>query len=143
MADKPMTREKAIVWWIVLFVVSVLGTALWISHKYHSARLWLGLPLNTALFVCASVWGMGARPEEIKKGLGPGLKALPVSQWALAVAVIELLLWILVGWKWFWRSPAILALGLVSGCIWAQQEQPPAAPEGEGEEPPPVDLWKP
>lgn len=145
-AKQPLTREKAIVWWIALFVISVFGTAFVIWRWYRGQRLWLGILLYGLLFVCASVPGTRANPDEIKKSIGAGLRTLivPAPLWALAVAVLELLTLVFLRWDWFWRSPAPLALGVIAGYLWARQEQPPdaSASKKDKDMPPPVDLWK-
>jgi len=145
-ADQPLTREKAIVWWIVLFVLSVFGTAYVMWRWYHGQRLWLGIPLYGALFYCASVLGIQADPAEIKKSIGAGLRTLiaPAPLWALGVVVIELLVLIFLGWGWFWRSPAPLALGVLAGHLWARQAQRPGtsvAPDDK-DSARPMDIWK-
>ena len=145
MASEPLTRQKAITWWIGLFVISVLGTAYVMWRWYYGRRLWLGVPLYAALFACSSVLGAHANSEDLRKSLGAGLRTLivPAPLWALAVLIIELLT-LVVGWGWFWRSPLPLALGVLSGCLWARQAPvvAPAAPKGE-EAPAPMDFWKP
>ena len=146
MAKEPLTRQKAITWWIALFAISVLGTAYVMWRWYQGQRLWLGIPLYGALFVCASVLGTKADPEEIKKNLGAGLRTLigPAPLWALAVVVIAALIWVLVGWDWFWRALGALALGVLAGLLWARQEQPPKPHDAKDDKAPhpPMDFWK-
>ncbi|KPL09632.1 hypothetical protein AMJ85_06365 [candidate division BRC1 bacterium SM23_51] len=145
MAEQPLTRRRAIIWWGTLFVVSVLGTAFVMWRWYHGQRLWLGIPLYAALFVCASVPGMRVDPEKIRKSVGTGLRALvePAPFWALAVVVIEILILVFLGLDWFWRTTLPLPAGIVAGYKWARQGEAPGAPaKDDKESPKAVDFWK-
>lgn len=146
MAEQPLTRQRAITWWGALFIASVFGTAFVMWRWYHGQRLWLGILLYAALFVCASVLGARADAKRIRQSVGEGVQALvnPAPLWALAVLVIELLILIFLGWSWLWRSTLPLPAGIVAGFKWARQESAPSAPaNGEKKPPKAMDFWKP
>ena len=144
-AEQPLTRGRAITWWGGLFAVSVFGTAFVMWRWYPDRRVWLLVLLYTALFVCASVLGVRADPEKVRKSLGVGVRALvkPAPLWALGVLVIELLILILLGWGWFWRSTLPLPAGIVAGFKWARQGGAPSEPDkAEKERSKELDFWK-
>jgi hypothetical protein len=138
-----MTREKAAMWGGVLFGLSIVVTGI-VLRK--SPRLWIGLPLFTALFACSAVVGLQASREKIRASLGEGLRAVAESAplWGLGALVVIVLIGRFAGWSWFWRSSFPLAAGLLTGLLWPRPEKPPEeAPKTEQEGPPPMDFWKP
>ena len=147
-----MTRERAMAWVGGLFALTVLGTGFVCWRWYLGQCLGRIVVSYAALFVCAAVMGMRAKPDEIRHGLGRGLLTLiqPAPFWALGVVVILLSLPILCGWSlvnawpWMWRAPLPLAAGVVAGYKWARQQPAAGKPSSsEKEAPPPMDLWKP
>jgi hypothetical protein len=56
---------------------------------------------------------------------------------------LDLIAWPLLGWVWFWRSPAPLALGIIAGYYWAKQQLDLAPKPAKGDENlKPMDFWK-
>jgi len=149
MSDQPPSRGKAIAWWAALFILSVFGTAFVMAHWYHGRRLWLGVPLYTALFVCSSALGMRADSEKVRRGLGEGIRALiePAPRWALAVLLLEIVIFAALGWSWFWRTTFPLPAGILAGFKWAAQNPPTddktTEKDGDSESKPAVDFWNP
>jgi len=143
--EKTISREKAITWWAVLFMISVFGTAFVMWKWYPTKSLLRLVPLYSALFVCSSIMGTRADREALRQSIGAGLKALiePAPMLALGVLALEVLVLVLLGFSWAWRSIAPIGLGVLAGAVWARQG--PGAPPGKDEKDKvePVDLWKP
>ena len=158
MALAPPTRQQATAWCASLFVVAVIGTAIVFRWKYSSVGLLLGLPLNAALFVCASRMGQRANFDEIRRGIGPGLQTLvgPAPAWALASLALIVLIQIAIGWGWGFSLPVRflilglsffpLSLGIIAGNKWALQFGPPEDKikfKSRKVDEPTIDIWKP
>ncbi len=146
MGNKSSLQSNAAVWTAVLFVGALVGTVYPVWRFYGGHRIWLGAPLFVALFVCAWFLGSGADREEIRKGLGPGLRTLVQTgpQWAGALVVLLLATQIGCGWIWIQRAIIPLAAGLLAGILRPRPvKKAEASPEAKKDEPPPMDFWKP
>jgi len=147
MADRTISRQRAVTIWGGLFLVSLVATAWVAAWKYHWRGLWLGMLLYALLFVCAAAMGARADRGALNKGITEGLRGViqPAPFWFLGFLAVALVMFFALGLDWVWRAIVPLTLGMLAGIKWAQQEAPPPTlePKRKEEDLPPVDFWKP